>query len=238
MLRAKRRETLGTYDDWKELNEYTAAKGMAATPSISGKSLRRVMETLLNLGGAAIYVVSAAALVIDYRNSDRVSSLLMLVLMTLFAFFFIARTTPPRESNTSVRDWLVAIAGTSMPMLMRPAVTVNDIVVTEAMQFVGLCISITGLLALNNSFGMVACNRGVKTGGIYKYIRHPIYAGYFVAWAGFLIQNFTLQNMLVMAAWVTLEFGRMHAEERFLSRDPAYAAYMKRTRWRIIPYVI
>ncbi len=234
MLRAKR--GTGTYDGWNNY-EHTPPQQALPGPAPRQKLLRRLIETGLNFVGSAVYVLSAAALILDYRHNDRISSLLMVALTTMFAFFFLARTTPPQEANTSPRDWLVATAGTAIPLLLRPAAAVHDFAITEALQFVGICVSITGLLALNNSFGMVAANRGVKTGGIYRYIRHPIYAGYVLASSGFLVQNFTLFNAAVMAAWMALEFGRMGAEEKLLSRDPAYAAYMKRTPWRIIPFV-
>jgi protein-S-isoprenylcysteine O-methyltransferase Ste14 len=239
MFRARKGAAPEISENWKDFKGRQAKVRITAPPQPANTydPKKRLMEVALNLVGSCFYIFSAAALIIDYRMSERFSSLLMLILTAMFAFFFIARTTPPRQGNSSPRDWFVAVAGTAMPLLLRPAGAVHDLVLTEGVQLLGLCISIAGLLALNNSFGMVAANRGVKSNGIYRYIRHPIYAGYLVAASGFLVQNFTLPNVAVMTAWFCLEVCRMQAEERLLSRDSAYADYMKNTKWRIIPYI-
>ena len=118
---------------------------------------------------------------------------------------------------------------------MRPAPVVHDHVALLAVQIAGMAISLTGLFSLNQSFGIVAANRGVKRGGLYRFIRHPIYAGYFLSFGAFLLQNVTLFNVIIYVTFVILELLRVEAEERVLSRDPSYAGYSLQTRWRIVP---
>jgi len=104
-------------------------------------------------------------------------------------------------------------------------------------QVTGMVISLTGLFSLNKSFGLVAAHRGVKTGGLYSVVRHPIYAGYFLSFGAFLVQNITLINVLIYGVFVTLEILRVRAEERVLSQDPDYASYARKTRWRVLPSI-
>jgi hypothetical protein len=44
-------------------------------------------------------------------------------------------------------------------------------------------------------------------------------------------------NGVAYATCYALQIPRLLAEERFLARDPAYAAYLERVRWRLVPSV-
>lgn len=170
----------------------------------------------------------------DFLLRHRVSSLYVALFEAAVIFFSITRPIP-KETNGSFYDWMIALLGSYLIMLMRPAPVVHDHVALLAVQFAGMAISLTGLFSLNQSFGIVAANRGVKRGGLYRFIRHPIYAGYFLSFGAFLLQNITLFNAIIYATFVILELLRVQAEERVLSRDPSYAGYSLQTRWRIVP---
>jgi protein-S-isoprenylcysteine O-methyltransferase Ste14 len=172
----------------------------------------------------------------DFQRTHRISSLLLCVFETVIVFFAFTRPLP-KELNTSLYDWTIALAGTLIVMAMRPATQVHDNVLIIAVQLFGMAISMSALLSLNKSFGLVAANRGVKTRGMYGVIRHPIYAGYFLSSGAFLIQNMTALNALIYVVFVTMELLRLVAEERVLSRDPDYAAYLRKTRWRVLPLI-
>ena len=80
-------------------------------------------------------------------------------------------------------------------------------------------------------------NRGVKLGGPYRYVRHPMYAGYLLCHVAFLLLNPSPWNLVVYALCDGLQVPRILAEERLLCRDGTYAAYRARVRWRLIPGV-
>lgn len=42
-------------------------------------------------------------------------------------------------------------------------------------------------LCLWRSFGLVAAHRGLKAGGLYAVVRHPMYAGYVISHVGYLL---------------------------------------------------
>jgi hypothetical protein len=110
----------------------------------------------------------------------------------------------PKKSNISVYDWSIALLGSFVILFTRPAPQVNDQIVLLCAQLFGMGISLAGLFSLNKSFGLVAANRGVKTSGMYAIVRHPIYAGYFLSFGAYLIQNMTLANAVIYTVFVAM----------------------------------
>ena len=98
-------------------------------------------------------------------------------------------------------------------------------------------IAVSAQLSLSRSFGVVAANRGVRTGGVYGLVRHPMYLGYFLTHLGFLLTNPALWNVAVYAVWTACQLYRVRAEERVLSGDTAYVAFTRRVRYRLVPFV-
>ncbi len=94
-----------------------------------------------------------------------------------------------------------------------------------------------GKLALWRSFGLVPANRGVRTRGPYRLLRHPTYAGYTLTHIGFLLGFPSLQNALLYAGLFAIELVRLLREEALLGGDPAYRDYVMRLRYRLLPGV-
>ena len=91
--------------------------------------------------------------------------------------------------------------------------------------------------ALNRSFGLLPALRGVKTGGLYGWVRHPLYAAYVIIFIGYLINNQSLANVAVILFGITFLVIRIHYEEDLLTQQADYAHYVNKTRWRLIPSV-
>jgi len=203
---------------------------------IDFKKHSRLLEKALSLLGAFVYIVFAATFAKDMIVNHRISSLFPLFMTSIFVYFFLVRDLP-RQLNLSPYDWFITLVGTFLPLCLRPAPVVHDNVVLLILQSVGTCISIAGILSLNKSIGLAPANRGVKTFFAYEYIRHPIYAGYFLSLGAYALENLTWANIIICVSWMTCETLRLFAEEKYLSQDPAYTAYMKKVRWRLIPYI-
>jgi len=77
----------------------------------------------------------------------------------------------------------------------------------------------------------------VKIGGPYKFIRHPMYAGYLLTHIGFFLVHPSFWNFAVYAIALTAQCFRLLAEERLLKQDPLYVTFMATTRYRLIPFV-
>lgn len=161
-------------------------------------------------------------------------NMLILVSESVTAFLVLIRRPGPMA--TTLYAWLVAIIGTCSPLLVLPAGgTLVPVEIAALLMTTGLFLSLAAKAFLRRSFGIVAARRGVRRGGPYRLVRHPMYSGYVVTQAGFLLLNPSLWNAAVYAvAWLTLVL-RIDEEEKFLSQDPAYRAYQADVRWRLAP---
>ena len=109
--------------------------------------------------------------------------------------------------------------------------------VTVTIQLVGLAMATVAMGSLRRSFGLAPANRGVKTAGMYRYVRHPLYAAYLVTFTGYVLAYPAPRNLVVFACAVAGQVLRMQLEERLLLRDQQYVDYAARTRFRIVPGV-
>ena len=77
----------------------------------------------------------------------------------------------------------------------------------------------------------------VVSTGPYRYVRHPMYLGYFITQVAFLLANLTISNVIkYFVAWA-FQILRIREEEKLLMRDEAYADYSTSVRHRLIPGV-
>lgn len=134
---------------------------------------------------------------------------------------------------------LIALIGTCAALLVMPQGTaLMPPAISTTLFFVGGFIALLAKLSLGRSFGIVPANRGVKRGGIYRFVRHPMYFGYMINQLGFLFAFFSMWNVTIYAiAWYCL-WLRAREEEKFLLRDEAYAAYASDVRFRLVPGIL
>jgi protein-S-isoprenylcysteine O-methyltransferase Ste14 len=95
--------------------------------------------------------------------------------------------------------------------------------------------SVVCLLTLGKRFGVRPALRGLVTRGPYRVVRHPLYLSYVIAAIGFNLQVWNVATLLlVLLGWACMVY-RIRAEERVLSRDPGWLAYVGLIRYRLIP---
>jgi protein-S-isoprenylcysteine O-methyltransferase Ste14 len=186
----------------------------------------------------ALYGWLAVRLFTDLGSAALVASLLLLPSEGLAVVFLLIRR---RTSQVSRRpgEWLLALAATSAPLLVNggtgqslvPA-TVGGMVLLK-----GMIIQVHAKITLGRSFGCVPAHRGLQLAGPYRFVRHPMYAGYLVSHVAFLAMNPTLWNLGVYALLYGLQVPRLLSEERLLAADPVYCAYQALVRYRLIPGV-
>jgi protein-S-isoprenylcysteine O-methyltransferase Ste14 len=149
--------------------------------------------------------------------------------------------TRRRSAETSARpaDWAVAAVASWLPLayLAQGGVAVTQAYLGTAIQLVGLGMAVAAFGFLGRSIGIVAADRGLKTGGIYRVVRHPAYAAHVTTGAGFLIANPHWINATIWATAFACQIARIHAEERLLRRRTQYAVYADAVRWRLLPGV-
>jgi|EndMetStandDraft_5_1072996.scaffolds.fasta_scaffold263095_2 protein-S-isoprenylcysteine O-methyltransferase Ste14 len=140
---------------------------------------------------------------------------------------------------TSFYTTFIAFAGTSAPLLIAPSgqMLASDFI-TAPLIWTGTALALAAKLSLRRSFGLVPANRGVKSSGAYRFVRHPMYTGYVLNHIGFLLMFFSAWNLAIyLTTWVLL-YLRAIEEERFLLQDPLYADYAKSVKCRIVPGLI
>lgn len=184
---------------------------------------------------SALWLLFAIAHIANFGGTGKTSLLVFAIAETLIAVFFLLRT-PPKTLTTRPSEWAAAIAGTFLPLLLRPT-TDTQVPFAEWGLMLGSAMQIAGVLSLNRSFAIVPALRTLKTTGMYRFVRHPIYFSYLITFSFYLAANYSPQNLLILLASLSLMVARIHFEERHLAQTPEYCAYRSRVKWRLIPFV-
>ena len=161
--------------------------------------------------------------------------LLLCASETLTAGLFVLRSAPATVSKDPL-DWLFGIAGTFTALLFVPAAW-GVLPPARALVVVGTALQIFGLVSLNRSLAIVAAKRDIKTGGLYRFVRHPLYASYLLILTGYIGVNTSAWNLALYVMTLGFLWVRMLREEKHLALDPQYAAYMQQVKYRVIPFV-
>lgn len=182
--------------------------------------------------------VLAARMIPVAISSGNILPILLVVSETLVVVFILLRRST-QNISLSWRDWLFGFAGTVAPLLAAPASgnPVAPLAVCGTLMMLGFLLNLSAKLTLRRSFGVVAANRGVKIGGPYRMIRHPMYAGYTLTQLGFLLSGPTLWNLGLYGLALSLQIARIRAEERILRNDPVYTEMSGRVPYRLVPFV-
>lgn len=195
----------------------------------------RLSQLLIGAIMACAWIYFAVIHVRAFDHTGNWSYLIFCITETLAALLFLVRSNPVSVSP-DVRDWLLAFAATICPFLFVPS---GEGVLPAASAIIigGAVLQLSGMISLNRSLGMVPALRKLKTGGMYRLVRHPLYLSYFVTFSGYLLANSSLRNLLVYLFTMALLIVRIDREEAHLSTDSDYRTYMSRVKFRVLPYV-
>lgn len=187
----------------------------------------------------ALFTLLSLNVLGDFMRTGHVTGLLLLVGESLVVVLTIAR----RRAVAVDRSALAAILTTlslAGPALLRATDTETPLAsdqMTAMASGIGLLLVVVGKMTLGRSFGVVPANRGVVVRGPYTYVRHPIYTGYLITHAAFLVAHPSPRNLAVLVCADVALVLRALMEERVLSTDVAYQQYCQRVGWHLIPGV-
>jgi protein-S-isoprenylcysteine O-methyltransferase Ste14 len=193
-----------------------------------GKSGRELTFDLLLMGGWALY---AGGFLTRLMTGGGLVELGQVMAVTVFAALFLLRRPAQRSGTTW--ETLLALAGTFLPVAARPTPG-NLYWLGEIVQVLGLTGMVAAAISLGRSFGIAPADRGLRTTGLYAWVRHPLYAMEIAYFVGFLVANPSWRNLAILIADTTVQLLRALREERIL-KD--YASYAGRVRWRLLPLV-
>jgi protein-S-isoprenylcysteine O-methyltransferase Ste14 len=164
-------------------------------------------------------------------------ALLMLPSEALVVVLVLLRR-PAATISLRWQDWVCASVGTTFPMLISAegaGAAMLPLYAAGLVATCGLIVQIHAKLSLGRSLGMVAANRGVRSHGPYRFIRHPMYAGYLLGQIAFLALFPSWWNAGVLAVSLSCQLQRIQSEERLLGQDAAYRTYRQSVRFRLVP---
>ena len=98
------------------------------------------------------------------------------------------------------------------------------------MILLGGLINLIGLLTLRRAFTIMSEARTLITRGIFRLVRHPLYAGHFIAFFGSVLLRLHWYTLLMYALFCAGQVLRARIEERKLMQVfPEYGDYRKNT---------
>jgi protein-S-isoprenylcysteine O-methyltransferase Ste14 len=197
---------------------------------------RRTREIVSRSVLVTLFAVFAWSNYSHWRATGSPSGLGTTLLEGWAAVLFLVRR---RTDDVSLRPlaWIAAPIGSFAMLLARPVEGGLPSLPCEAVQFIGLMVALLSLGTLGRSFGIVAANRGVKTRGPYRLVRHPAYTGYLISYLGYVAENPSLANAALLCLSTAFQLVRINEEERVLTADSSYASYRRNVKRRLIPLV-
>lgn len=238
-----------------ENNYLTPADPGRMESSLANAVMKRMLQVLLTyLVLAAILFLSSGDLAWVWAWAYLGVGLGILIINVLILpAELIAERGQPREN---VKRWdkvLTSIAG--LPTLAVPIVAGLDQryewspQLVPAIHLIGLAFFALGqglfswAMASNEYFSTavrIQTDRGhtVATGGPYRYVRHPGYAGYSVSFLAMSLALGSLWAVIPAALIACLLVVRTSLEDRTLRDElPGYKEYSERVRYRLLPGV-
>lgn len=213
---------------------------------LQGAAAPRWVDPLFRFSAAIVtawFVTRTTQALYHSLNNDLHQQLILvlLVLSELISLvsIIIARQPTIRDVNPAYMA-LTVVASFIVPLFI--SVRGNTALMSPVMGDIAspICILwiIYSKLSLGRSFGLLAAKRTIKIKGAYGFVRHPIYAGYFVMYLVFLLTNYDPVNLVVIVVHCCMQVMRALREERVLLGDASYQAYCRSVPYRFIYGVV
>jgi protein-S-isoprenylcysteine O-methyltransferase Ste14 len=137
--------------------------------------------------------------------------------------------------DRNIFNQIIALAAFFSGIIFQKHPTDNMRYASEVIMVIATILGIITLVNLGRSFGILIAVRQVKTSGLYRIIRHPMYFTDILWRIGYLVGNLYWLNSIIFLASSACYVYRALLEERFLSQFTEYQEYKKKVRYRFLP---
>jgi protein-S-isoprenylcysteine O-methyltransferase Ste14 len=159
----------------------------------------------------------------------------------LFIFLFICRS-PSKHAETDPKVWILCLGAAWLPGLVYdPGLPVAPawrytVLVLQVLSLGGMVVALS---QLGKGFGILPAVRQVKTHGLYRWIRHPLYATEIAYLSTVLLLAPTLWNISLVTLFIGLQTYRALTEEKLLlTHEATYRQYASQVKYRFIPFIV
>src|SRR5580700_6614352 len=210
---------------------------VAAIPRVTFAGLRRALGDCVLAGSFLLAMLPAArALSFTLAGAANVVWMTGAAIMAIMSFARFA-------ARTSAVNWRTLAATGGMlilPVFMRPTAMSTGALATVGLVFelFGVVLTQVARVYMGRSFGILPANRGIVSKGPFRWVRHPIYFGWFLLSMGYAMSFTNPRNTILIIATLPFMVWRIDQEEAHLSADPEYRGYMDHVRYRLLPGVI
>jgi protein-S-isoprenylcysteine O-methyltransferase Ste14 len=207
--------------------------------SLMGFLSNRWVDKAIAVIGLAPFVYSVATNY-QYARHDLPTALWLVDMLIIFSTVAFRKT--PVRVTPNPWFWALAFVATYWSFItwglqdQGRAVAPNLLI--NALAILGTAIELWGRFSLGRNIGFVPAQREIVIRGAYRFMRHPIYSGVFIGFLAEGLAYYSLRNLLITGCAIFWFAIKSLAEESFLKKDSAYAAYMERVRWRWYPGLI
>jgi protein-S-isoprenylcysteine O-methyltransferase Ste14 len=171
------------------------------------------------------------------RIASELSSLVFLVQQALL--LCIRRPPVLRVVSVVARFWALVGAYLALSILLLPKAEIgaSQALMSSILLLTGTAGSITALFTLGRSYAIFPQARMLKTGGLYRLVRHPLYVCEQTAFLGLALQFRQPWGVGIFLLSMAAQLPRMGYEEKVMEKAfPEYRAYAARTA-RLIPFL-
>jgi protein-S-isoprenylcysteine O-methyltransferase Ste14 len=105
------------------------------------------------------------------------------------------------------------------------------------LNIIGALISFIAVFNLRHSYGIFVQMREIKTNGLYRFVRHPIYLGYLFSFIGLVFIQPCMSYVILLLISLILTVYRAILEEKKLMAAPEYQEYARQTPF-MVPWFV
>lgn len=200
--------------------------------------LKRIFHWPANFFIALLWSIFVLAAFHNWQQNGAILSLGLVLVNTLLFFLFLTRRESSELSHR-ILDWIIPMFTVGLSMILRPHPGANSLLnaYSGVIQFIGIVTIFCSLVSLGRSFGIIPANRRIKIAGTYKIVRHPLYTSEMLFYFGFLLGNMSIFNLSIIILIFVGQIYRAASEERLLSKEKMYLAYMAKIKYRFLPKI-